>query len=327
MSSHFIATGDDDWRELLSRFGGSVSHVLSDPRCRRFRAPEIAGVVPYRQAPRCRVAIGDPVAPPELKVGLMRHFADSSIQEGHGVVIAAASADLAGHAVDLGYGALRYGEEVIVDPRADLTAGSVGRELRKKVNRAQKQGVEVQELAPDDPPSIEAGIRRVAAAWLRSRGGLVFISPLERVDLSLGRRCFYAVWGGDVVGAVSLLRIDARNGWAIEHLFHAPDAPQGTTEALVVRAMKVVGEEGAEYATFGPAMSPGLEDAHGLGGASRWLAKHVLRLAERAFRLGSILRYREKFGVTRREPSYLLFPSSRVGPLEVFGLLHAFMAH
>src|SRR5690349_18331518 len=54
-------------RELIRltiEHGGTVTGALLDPAWSLFHAPGIPGVIGYRRAFRCAIALGDPVCPP-----------------------------------------------------------------------------------------------------------------------------------------------------------------------------------------------------------------------------------------------------------------------
>jgi lysylphosphatidylglycerol synthetase-like protein (DUF2156 family) len=311
---------------LVERFGGSVSHVLHDPRCQRFAAAGIEGVVPYRRGFRCLVAIGDPVCDGRDAPELAERFRRFCAAQGRRTVVAAASERFAASCVERGYAAVEFGEELSLDPARDPRTGSRGRELRKKLYRAERAGVTASEYRPlDDDPALEAELKAVALAWLSGRRGpQVYITPLELFPSRVGRRWFYARHGAAPVGALSLQRIAAREGWVFEHLVAVPDAPQGTTEHLVTTALEALGREGCRYATFGPSTLARLGRIERLDWYSEAVGRAVFSGVGRAFGLCSLAHFRRKFQAVSAEGSFLLFHPARIGLFQATGLLSAF---
>jgi lysylphosphatidylglycerol synthetase-like protein (DUF2156 family) len=266
------------------------------------------------------------VCHPDAVDTLAEHFRSACAREGRTVIYAAAGEAFARRCVDRGYAAIEFGEEIVVDPRHDRLSGGEGRELRKKVRRAEREGLVVREHVTPTDPKIDAAMRRVADAWLGAkRGPQACIAPIRGFDPSPGRRWFYAASSSRMLGVVSLVRIDAKNGWVIEHLLHDPEAPPGTSEILVTRVLDVLAEDGATHVTFGTAPLAALGRVYGVESMQAAGARLVFDTAARLFGLRGIGRFREKFGVAVREPSFLLF-SPRVSALATYGLVRAFNA-
>jgi ergosteryl-3beta-O-L-aspartate synthase len=323
-----VDVGEATIAGLMLRYGGPVAHVLGDPTCARFSVPCIEGVIAYRPSLRCRVAIGDPVCAPRDQERLAERFRVANAGQGCSTVYAAAGQAFAERCIAHGYAAIEFGQEQIFDPQRDPTRGSSGRELRKKVHRAERDGVTIHEPRERELGETSAQMREVGRAWLAARHGpQAYITPLHRFEPSRGRRFFYALHHGRMVGVLSLVRMDAHDGWVFEHLLPRPDAPVGTSELLVTTALHVLGTEGSAHATFGPAALAHLGRMCRVGAGSSLVGRLVFDSAGRLFHIESQKRFREKFQVARREGSYLLFHPARVGLFEAIGLLRAFGAH
>lgn len=317
---------DPHLARLRQRFGGAVSHVLSDPACGRFGVPDIDGVIAYREGAFSCVAMGDPVCDAADASELAEEFRSACERRGLSTLFACASPRFAEECMQHGWAAVEFGQEMIFDPARDPQAGAHGRELRKKVQRARKAGVSVEEFRPqrDDvvlARSLEAAGRR----WLLARRGLqAYIAPIDLFHDLSGRRWFYALEGSRVVGVVSLMRLDGREGWLLEHLFTVSDAPIGTSELLVAEIFERLGDEGCHWLSFGPLAFGRLGRFHRLGRAATWILRTAFRLSSRLMRLDSLAHYRRKFQPTEIEPSYLLIHPAHFGWPEAQGLLRAF---
>jgi lysylphosphatidylglycerol synthetase-like protein (DUF2156 family) len=309
-------------------YGGPVSGGLLDPRYKLYRTPGIDGVVGYRRGWGCAVVIGDPVCAPNDTVGLAESFRKFNRARGSRTVYAAASEGFARTAAARGFAAVEFGEELIVDPRRDPKAGPHGRELRKKVIHAMREGVRVREYRDDErDTALERAMDQVAAAWLGARRGpQIYIARVRLFDHRSARRWFYATVGQHVVGVLAMLRMGARDGYLLEHLVAAPGAPSGTTELVATGGLAALGAEGCGFATFGPAPAGRLGAVQNLGAASEAVARLVFDSAARVFHLDARGHYRRKFQVARSEPVFLLFDPPRIGPREALGVLGAFNA-
>jgi lysylphosphatidylglycerol synthetase-like protein (DUF2156 family) len=258
---------------------------------------------------------------------LEEEFRRESDREGRGVVYAAASESFAARCIARGYTAVEFGEEIVLDPKVDRSATNVSRELRKKIQRAEREGLSIFEHTRGGDAEVAAGIENVGRAWLAARHGpQAFVTPIDRLVPELWRRCFVAVQQGRVVGVVSLVRMDAKDGWAVQHLLHAPEAPVGTSEALVIHSLRVLGDEGAESVSFGTSPLARLGRMHGIGPIGTACARFIFDTAGRMFHLEHISRFREKFVVARRDPNFILF-YPRFALLSTYGLLRTFGAH
>lgn len=313
--------------ELIRRHGGSVSHALLDPTCSTFQLPGVNGVVGYRPSWGCAVALGDPVCQLDDTATLFDAFRAYCRRRGWRTIYAVASERLAALAAERGYASLLFGEELIFDLRRERQQGPEGRELRKKVRKAERQEVFVSEYRPDGwrDEDLERAMERVSSSWLAARRGpQIYLADIRLFTEPAGKRWFYAGWAERIVGVLNTVELEARQSHLIDHVLATPDAPSGTSELLVARTLETLGAEGCRCATFGPAPSLSLGPAVNLGRVSEALARAAYNTAARIFHLDARTRYRRKFQVDRSEPSYLLFDPPQLGPREVMGVLRAF---
>jgi len=124
--------------------------------------------------------------------------------------------------------------------------------LRAQLNRARNKNVTVTEWpaekAHNDPRLIEC-----LHNWLAMKGlpPLHFMVEPDTLGRLFDRRVFVAERDGAVVGFVVLSPVATRNGWLFEQFPHAPGAPNGTVELMIDTAMRVLAEDGYDYATLG----------------------------------------------------------------------------
>jgi lysylphosphatidylglycerol synthetase-like protein (DUF2156 family) len=315
--------------DLVVQYGGPVANSLLDPRYQTFRSTEVEGVVGYRESWGCAVALGDPVCRSLDVPRLAFKFREHCAACGRSMIYAAASKRLAAIVCGWGGAAVEFGETLIFDPRLDLQAGARGRELRKKVQRARREGAVVQEYQPERAgrePALESALEEVVARWLGGRHGIqVYLSQVRLFEPQVtGRRWFYARAGSRMVGVLALLRMEARGGYLLEHLLAAPASPIGITELLVTDCFAALAAEGCQFATFGPAPAAQLGAVQNLGCVSEALARTVFSTASRLFHLDGLTHFQRKFGVAAVEPAYLVFDPPRVGLRDAIGVIRAF---
>ncbi len=315
--------------DLVVRYGGPVANGLLDSRCLVFRTHEVRGVIGYRESWGCAVALGDPVCAPHDVPRMAASFRAECARRGMSTVYAAASAEFAAVLSARGGAALEFGTTSVVDPRRDPQSGARGRELRKKVARASREGVVTHEYRPDRAGrdlALERALEDVVARWLRARRGpQIYVARVRLFEPRFaGRRWWYARAGEHVVGVLTLLRMESRGGYLFEHLLAAPGAPIGTTELLAAGALATLAAEGCRFATFGPAPSRELGAARNLGSGSESLARAVFSSASEVFHFDGRSRYQRKFQPERVEPSFLVFDPPRLGVRDVVGLIRAF---
>jgi lysylphosphatidylglycerol synthetase-like protein (DUF2156 family) len=308
--------------EVIQRFGHSVSPVLDDPSCQRFVVPALRGLIAYRESWHCAVALGDPMCADGSELPMVERFRRFNADRGRATMVAVAGPELAAACANDGWGAIECGEELIYDPRIDPTGGRAGRELRKKVRRAEVAGVTVDEYRG---PPVSDEHEAAALAWLKGRRGLqVYVAPLTLLGTDRRRRRLVAHHGGSVAGLLQLCRLEAHRGWTIEHLFAVPGAPAGTSELLVTRAFALVASEGCAFVSFGPSPPEHLGQMSGLSATWRAVGRAALAVAQRAFVFEGLSHYRHKFGPRVVEPRFLLVHPARLGLTQLLGLLSAF---
>lgn len=312
----------EDIAELVRRFGGSASVALLDPKCKIFRVPHIEGVIGYRTVPGCAVVFGDPVCSPLDLAELTKEFHEFC---GTSVVYVTASQTFTDWAIDknLCKARVETEEELILDPEIDPTVGADAHQLRKKLNRAKDAGVVIEEFLDDDVV-LEKAIKDVGESWLKGRTGpQIFMASVDLFADRIGKRWIYARQGEKVVGVLLLHQLEAKRGWLIHMVMVAPDAPQGTSESLVVSALKILKGEGCRFATFGATPKKEIGEITGLNAISAAVARRGFSCSKRFFDLDKRREYWKKYK-PESERSYLLFSRSGIGIKEILGILRAF---
>ena len=115
---------------------------------------------------------------------------------------------------------------------------------------------------------------------------------------------------------------DARD--LINLVFSAPNAPLYTNELMMATALRALREEGVGSVCLGVGPLEALGRIEGYGAIVEFLSRTLYRLAAKLMHQHGKTVFWEKFGMTQREPLYLLFQSPHIRPSELYALLRAF---
>ncbi len=141
----------------------------------------------------------------------------------------AALARRAGHAV------LAIAHEAVLTP-ADFSLDSPARSaLRRKLRKADRAGAHVS-APPAGSPLPLHDLARIADAWATARGGERGFSMGRFDPATLAGQRLYLAWAqGQPVAFLSLHQTSGE--WALDLMRHIPAMPDGTMQALLVRAI------------------------------------------------------------------------------------------
>jgi lysylphosphatidylglycerol synthetase-like protein (DUF2156 family) len=171
--------------------------------------------------------------------------------------------------------------------------------------------------------ALQRAMEHVGELWLKARRGPQFhISNIYLFNDCMGKRWFYAKRGNEVVGVISLNQLQASQGWLLNHLMLTKEAPNGTSELLVVSVLDVLRNEGCHYATAGIATLKDLGQIRGLGKASTGMARLFFKIARKIAHLDGLNMFWGKFHPARK-PSWLLFSKNQISIRELVALRRA----
>lgn len=309
--------------EQVRKWGGSTSDAVLDPACTIFQVPGLQGLIGYRFASNCAFVFGDPLCPEQTRSQLVEAFHAFCKTRRKKVVYVIASEEFTRWSLGtFCKGAIQFGEELFLDPHKNPREGPKGSLARRKVRHALNEGVTVHEYSETNA-HLQEPLQNLAEEWLnRRKGPQVYISHVRLFDDRFGKRWFYAICKNTIVGIVTLNQLQSKQGWLLNHLMLASDAPNGTSEFLVITAIDTLAKEGCSFVTFGavPCLLP--KKIEGFGLFHTWMARMAFKMGHIFFRLEGKQKFWEKFQ-PQGEPRYLLFSHPYVGPKELFGLMKA----
>lgn len=210
--------------------------------------------VAYVETKGARVVAGAPIAAPAQLAEIARAFVRDTSAAGKRCCFVATEDRFLAETADFLRSA-RIGEQPVWDPRAWPERLKQRKSLREQLRRARAKGLTVRQLATTELERGEAraAITRIGERWLRSRdmAPLNFLVRMEPFTVPSDRRVFVAERDGEIVGFAAVIPVPARGGWFIEDLVREPEAPNGTTEALVDGVMRWAADAGCEWLTLG----------------------------------------------------------------------------
>lgn len=292
-----------------------------------FRIPGREGVVVYRTSGRFLVQFGGPFAPAESYRELVTAFAAFAAGQGRTVVAVQLQRHDAQIYPGLGFTVNQIGASWAVDLARFTLAGTKFMQLRNKISRAFRAGLEVTEAKLDD---WYDRMRALDTVWLPSKGEAA--RPLEFLVGQYGgpaqehRRLFVGTIDGKLVGYISYTPVYGEQaGWMHDLSRREPSKVPGIMEAINRTAIDRFRDEGVPWLHFGFTPFTGLDRAllpagHSPGFHS--LMELLWEHGEAVYPAQSQLAYKEKWNPHLMVPEYVAFQ----GRASVAGLAHIFRA-
>lgn len=169
--------------------------------------------------------------------------------------------------------------------------------LRRKLRKAAKAGVTVREAAPEALPLAE--MARIARRWAAERGGeRGFSMGRWAPGYVAGQRVYRADAGGRLVAFASFH--DGAREWVLDLMRTSAEAPDGTMQALLARAIGDAGDAG--IARLSLAALPCRAEAF------TGLEARLRRRVERAPGVAGLARFKSGFA-PRRQRLYIAAPT------------------
>jgi phosphatidylglycerol lysyltransferase len=241
-------------REIILRFGwNSTCYQLLNPGFRYWFSKvheAVAGFVDYAGF---RIVAGSPVASFGALADVVAEFEHDSASEKLRVCYFASEARLESIIGSLpGYSVIRLGAQPVWHPKVLSNIFDDHASLRAQINRARNKGVSIQEWTAERATS-NAELHALLRRWLASHGlpSMHFLIEPETLAGQRDRRIFVAQKEGSSIGFLNLSPVPQRNGWLAEQFVRDDDAPNGTVELMLAKAMEALSESGAEYFTLG----------------------------------------------------------------------------
>jgi phosphatidylglycerol lysyltransferase len=309
---------------LQSAYGYNPHSLVSiTPGALTWTMPGIDGAIVYGEFGRVWLAAGDPLAKPEDVKALVKGFLVAANKAKHIAAFVPATERFAREGIQLGLSAIKIGAAPYFDLEVWQPRGNSAKKMRAGVNQAVRAGVRIESVVSFNE-ELKKEIADLCLKWLQTRraattfGWLLALDPFLRTER---KKLFVARDASNrLVGLLGASPIPARDGWYLEDVVRAFDAPKGTADLLVFDTLQRLKAEGATIATLGtaPLAREGVDD----------ISTHDHPVIERALRLASkrsnafynfegLRRFKAKFVASRWENEYALVQHGVLVPSRV----------
>jgi phosphatidylglycerol lysyltransferase len=270
--------------------------------------PDKDAFVMYGTEGRSWVAMGDPIGPKDSAQELVWQFHELADQHGGWTVFYQVRPDMLPIYLEIGLSLLKLGEEARVDLTEFSLEGSVNKPLRHWHRRPESEGCTFRIVPADQVELMLPELQAISDDWLNlkntrekrfSLGSFsapyLLRNPVALVEREGCKIGFANLWLGAEHGELSF-----------DLMRHAPDAPSGVMDFLIIELMLWGKQQGYQWFNLGMAPLSGLEDR---AAAPIWnqLASLIYRHGEHFYNFQGLRQYKEKFRPVW-EPRYLASP-------------------
>ncbi|VHO03484.1 phosphatidylglycerol lysyltransferase domain-containing protein [Candidatus Rhabdochlamydia sp. T3358] len=307
--------------ELVRKWAEVNTDGILEKTTQIFSVPHIDGIIGYRIELKNAVVYGDPVCAPIDKIALAKEFEKYCQNQNMKVIYIIVSEEFAHLAVEhLSFSLIEFGKKFLLDPFKYVDAKT--RLLRKKVRQSSRSGIEILEYTGSDP-QIEQSMEQLATAWVTARKGIqVYLATPTLFADRIGKRWFFAKQEGKIIGFALLNELQSHQGWLLNNVMVAKEAPSGVSEHLLVSVLETLEKEQCRFVLIGPVPAKELGKVIGLGQTIVLLASLTFKALKKICRLDGHEIFWDKFQPELKS-SYLLFPKNRFRPSSIIALLRA----
>lgn len=316
-------------RELILKFGwNSTSYQILNPGIVRWFSAAGDAVIGFVSAGGVCVIAGAPICAKERITEVAKEFEREAVKEKGRICYVIAEARLESVYKDSPtHSKVLLGAQPVWQPKNWETIVAKHKSLRAQVNRARNKGVVVteweQEKAFQNPE-----LTKCLTEWLTAKGlpPLRFLVEPDTLSRLFDRRVFVAEQNNQVVGFIMLSPVATRNGWLFEQFIHRPGAPNGTVELMIDTVMRVLAEDGYDYATLG--LSPlsvrakvePFDNPFWLRLLLAWMRKH----GQRFYNFDGLDAFKAKLQPERWEPIFAISNQPRFSFRTIYAIASAF---
>jgi len=295
----------------------SMTHLLT--------LPGVPGGLGIQRVGRVLVASGEPLAPAWAWPALAQALTDCCRDTGATACFGPVGSEFAGLLGRQGLVSVRLGSTPYIHLPHWPPRGDAGANVRHARNRARRDGLTLSERPRQGRGDLSADwrgeVEALCADWLRSRpAGRAFrwVFRLQPLAFHEHKRYFEARQGGRLVGLVAASPLHGRDGWYLEDVLRATDAPGSMGTALVAHALDALRDSGVTTATLGGVP---LSRERGQEGTTvtplERLAYGLRPLLTRIYSFGGLEQFKRRFGPAHWEDEHLVFSPGPVASLRV----------
>ncbi|MEX2986022.1 bifunctional lysylphosphatidylglycerol flippase/synthetase MprF [Streptomyces sp. C36] len=277
-----------------------------------FTVPDLDGVIVYRRTGRYAVQLGGPFAAPDAYDTLLDRFHEHVREQGLRPVGVQLQRHDAERYAARGFTVNQMGASWAVRLPEFSLRGSRFMQLRNKISRAFRNGLQVEEVPAEN---CREALAAIDDAWLGSKGEqarpLEFLVGQVGGDAQRHRRLFVGTIDDAPVAYISYSPVfGTRAGWMHDLSRRVPSGSPGLMEAINSFAIERFREEGVEWLHFGFTPFTGLDVSNELPGHSpsfQWLMHFLWEHGEGLYPAQTQLAYKHKWAPDATLPEYVAF--------------------
>jgi phosphatidylglycerol lysyltransferase len=264
------------------------------------------GFIMYGRQNRAMIALFDPVGPQALWAPLAQRFMEAARAQGCRPVFYQASPAFLPIAVETKCKVLKLGEQAIIDLAHFSLAGGRWLNLRRAINRAERDGLTFEIVDREGVSAILPDLKQVSDAWLatQSAGEKGFSLGVFRPDYVTASPVAVIRLEGKIVAFANILM--SEGDAFIDLMRHTPGVHRGVMDLLFVRIMENLRDQGLRRLNLGMAPLAGLTPQ---GNAPLWnrIGAQIFQKGERFYNFRGVREFKSKFN-PHWEPRYLVAP-------------------
>lgn len=254
------------------------------------------GFIMYARQGRSLVALFDPVGPKHLWAPLVEKFIAEARRSRGRPVFYQVSTEFLPIAVEMRLQALKLGEQAVVDLTTFTIAGGDWLKLRRSINRAERDGLAFEMLAPEALPEVMDELQSVSDTWLATHKAAekgFSLGTFERDYIAAGPVAVIRL-DGRIVAFATLMTASSSGDAFIDLMRHVPGVHRGMMDLLFVKIMETLKGQGFQTLNLGMAPLAGLSDNRR---APAWnhLARQIYEHGERFYNFRGVRAFKEKF--------------------------------
>lgn len=315
--------------DLVRKYGMNSNAFLTLYRGFNYfssREANKSGVIAFIDELHAWVGATDPLAPPENQRELLQQFSSTAQLAGKAAMLLPVSKSTAHLAEELGYGSVMIGTE----PTFRLDDFQPSIDSIASARHLYQRGARVTEFHPRDPSvplSSLSQCNEIIQEWLSTRkiDPLSFLNKVAPWEVCDHRKYFWVTLNNRILAFLATVPIWPRNGWYFIDLLRHSASPAGSTELLMIEAIRLLKMAGAQEISLG--VSP-LSNLHlapktkhqFLYGVLRFVYEHVNFF----YRFKSLYQFKDKFHPNYQRPMYLIFYPPKMRVADILSLVEAF---
>ncbi|WP_417809647.1 bifunctional lysylphosphatidylglycerol flippase/synthetase MprF [Thioclava sp.] len=259
-------------------------------------SPERDAFIMYARRRGYRVALGDPVGPAPAAAALAWQFHERARLDGLKPVFYEVSGRHLPLWIEMGYALHKIGEEAVIDLQTFSLSGSKFKTMRAEYNRAQREGLSLELLAPPHADAVLDALEPISDAWLATQRGVEKGFSIGQFSRGYLNRCEIALIRreGKIVAFANLLGTPEAARVGVDLMRYHPGEGEGLMQFLFLSLIEALQARGTGELSLGLAPLAGLSDRPSAHMTSRF-GNLIFRHGAAFYNFEGLRRFKNKF--------------------------------